>query len=110
MSMDSVSDDGRLRLLTNDMGDHLVIRTYFGAGTLEDFISACITAVINAGKPGVFQDEMGVETWFHHGSNVAERSLYMRKQRTAQKAAIPIWAKVFCRIRTWSQFDDFISR
>lgn len=94
--MDDIFDDDRIRLLTHDMGDHLVIRSYFGNGTLEDVVAACISATISAGKPAVFRDELGVETLFHRESVVAERCEYMRKQRAAQKAASSLLKRALC--------------
>lgn len=86
--------DSPLRLLMDDVGDHLVIRTYFGTGNLNDFIAASIAAAVKAGKPAMFRDDRGVETWFCRDSIVEERVLYMRKQRAAQ----PFFARTLRRI------------
>lgn len=87
-------DDGRGRLFVEDKGDHLLVRTYTGAWTLEDFFGACINASLADGKPAVFRDELGVETWFHRESAVAERIQYSVTQRTLHAATAPLWSKV----------------
>jgi hypothetical protein len=79
-------DDGRGRLFIEEKGDHLRVRTYTGNWTLEDFFGACINASIAAGKPAVFRDELGVETWFHRESVVAERIQYSADQRAVHLA------------------------
>lgn len=89
----------KVRVTTSDMDNHIAIRTYFGNASLEDFVEACITAAKNAGKPAVFHDEMGVETWFLPDSRVAERTQYMERQRAAQIAAIPVWRRVLRWVR-----------
>jgi len=88
-----------IRLLAADAGDHIVIRSYFGLGSLHDVVEACINATVAAGKPGMFRDELGAETWFHQESVAVERTAYMRKQRAAQIAVMPIWVRVLRLIK-----------
>lgn len=93
-NMYQFGEDGRGRLFVQDKGDHLNILTYTGKWTLENFFGACIDCSIAAGKPAVFRDELGIETWFHRENVTEERIQYRACQREARLAQAPLWARV----------------
>lgn len=83
-----------IRLDARELVDHVVVRTYFGHARLTDFVNACIETAKTAGKPVMFRDQYGDETWFHGSSSADERIQYMRKHFDAQMRALPIREKI----------------